>query len=254
MNHSGHTTHPESAETLIEASGLSKVFDPGKSSEVKAVLGVNLSVRRGEIVLVMGPSGSGKTTLVTLLGGLSHPTAGTVRVAGLEFSELTESTLPQFRRENVGFVFQSFHLLQSLTALQNVEIAYRLAGHRRPEARDKAKGILERLGLGKRFLSYPKQLSGGEKQRVSVARALAGDPKVIFADEPTANLDSKSGHDVMRLLCGIACEEHRTVVIVSHDQRLRDMAMRVIWMEDGKLTREEPGNHASWCTMPHEHR
>ncbi len=236
---------------IIKTQALTKIFDPGKPSEIKAVSDATLTIQTGEIVLVMGPSGSGKTTLITLLSGLMHPTSGSVTVSSKNFTSMSDADLTSFRREHIGFVFQSFHLLESMTALENVAIIHRLAGVQTSDARAKAKILLERLGLGKRLHAYPRELSGGEKQRVSIARALANNPTVIFADEPTANLDSKSGHDVMQLLCGIACEEHRTVVIVSHDQRLRNMAMRVQWMEDGKLTQEEQGGHMKWCTMDH---
>lgn len=236
---------------MIQAIGLEKVFDAGKPFEVRAVDGVNLTIHKGEVILIMGPSGSGKTTLITLLGGLAHPTQGSLAVAGQELAKLAGEKLTRFRRNNIGFVFQSFHLLQSLTALKNVEIIFRLAGVNRFDSNRRAQELLEKLGLKQRLRAYPRELSGGEKQRVSVARALANNPSIIFADEPTANLDSKTGHEVMRLLCGIACEEHRTVVIVSHDQRLRDMAMWIFWMEDGRITREGKGGHDNWCQMPH---
>lgn len=241
-------------ETLLEATKLTKTFNPGKHSEVRAVRDLSLRVQKGEIILIMGPSGSGKTTLVTMLGALLKPTGGEVRLAGKALSSLTQAELTDFRRDHVGFIFQSFQLLESLTAMENVEIIFRLAGRNQHQSRQAATALLERLGLGKRLIAYPKELSGGEKQRVSVARALANDPAIIFADEPTANLDSKSGHEVMQLLCATACEQHRTVVIVSHDQRLKDVARRVLWMEDGRLTRSEPGGHERWCTMPHERR
>ncbi|MBI3956903.1 MAG: ABC transporter ATP-binding protein [Candidatus Kerfeldbacteria bacterium] len=241
-------------ENVIVATKLSKSFDAGKPSEVQAVQNVDLTVGAGEIVLIMGPSGSGKTTLVTMLGGLLKPTDGTVTVRGTIISTLPESTLPLFRRKHFGFIFQSFQLLESLSALENVEALYRLAGLSRHDSRDRAAVALKNLGLEKRLHAYPRALSGGEKQRVAIARAMANNPAVLFADEPTANLDSKSGHDVMRLLCETACREKRAVVIVSHDERLKDVAMRVLWMEDGGLFREAPGGHDQWCRMPHEHR
>lgn len=238
-------------ETLLRAEKLTKTFDAGKPSEVRAVQGVDLSVARGDIVLIMGPSGSGKTTLLTLLGGLLRPTEGTVVADRETISAYSEKRLPRFRREHFGFIFQSFQLLEALTALENVEAIYRLCGKTASVARSLAVGSLSALGLGKRLRAYPKELSGGEKQRVAVARALANDPQILFADEPTANLDSKSGHEVMRLLCAIACEQHRAVIIVSHDERLKDVARRVLTMEDGTLVREGAGGHEQWCTMPH---
>lgn len=239
-------------EPLLTARKLSRTFESGKPSEVRAVQNVDLSVTHGEIVLIMGPSGSGKTTLVTMLGGLLKPTEGVVSVNGEVISRLPEKNLPLFRRRHFGFIFQSFQLLESLTALENVVILYRLTGKTARESRDRAMESLTNLGLGKRLHAYPRALSGGEKQRVAIARALANEPQILFADEPTANLDSKSGHEVMRLLCETACREKRAAVIVSHDERLKDVAMRVLWMEDGKLLHEERGGHDAWCRMPHE--
>jgi putative ABC transport system ATP-binding protein len=183
----------------------------------------------------MGPSGSGKTTLLTMMGGLLKPTSGSVRVNGLEITALDESKLPTVRRSYVGFVFQSFNLLEALNARENVEVALNLAGVGHREARGRAEQLLGDLEMGRRLRFRPQALSGGEKQRVSIARALANDPKLILADEPTANLDSKHGHEVVALLRHIAKEQGRTVIIVSHDHRIREVADRVLWMEDGRF-------------------
>lgn len=219
-------------DIVIEVRGLTKIFDSGEA-EVRAVDGVDLTVRRGEIVLVMGPSGSGKTTLLTMMGGLLRPTSGSVHINGSDITAMEESRLPSVRRRYVGFVFQSFNLLEALTAAENVEIALNLAGVRNRKARSKAEGLLADLGMVKRLRFRPKALSGGEKQRVSIARALANDPELILADEPTANLDSRHGHEVMSLLRDIAKKQGRTVIIVSHDHRIREVADRVLWLEDG---------------------
>lgn len=232
---------------ILTATALSKTFLPGKEAEVRAVRGVDLAVSQGDILLIMGPSGSGKTTLVTLLGGLARPSEGSVRIAETELTALSERELTRFRRTHIGFVFQSFHLLSSLTALENVVVAYRMSGIPPRESERRAREILGRLGIASRLHALPKQLSGGEKQRVSIARALANEPEVLFADEPTANLDSKTGKDVMHLLCETSCEQGRTVIIVSHDERLRDVAKHLLHMEDGKLTKEERGGHDRWC-------
>lgn len=234
-------------EAILTATKVRKVFLAGTPSEVRAVDGVSLTVNRGEVVLIMGPSGSGKTTLVTLLGGLARPTDGTVVLSGTDITKLSEDARTEFRRTHIGFVFQTFHLLASLTARENVEVVYRLRQHSPADSRNKADALLKRLGLSKRLHAFPAQLSGGEKQRVSIARALANEPELIFADEPTANLDSKTGHEVMRLLCEIACLENRSVVVVSHDERLRDVAGRILHIEDGCLSREESGGHELWC-------
>ncbi len=239
-------------DPVLIAHGLTKLFSPGTTAEVRAVDGVDLTVGRGDIVLIMGPSGSGKTTLITLLGALARPTAGTVSLGGVELTGLTERQLPRFRRTHIGFVFQSFHLLSSLTALENVALMHRLTGATGAASRAKAAAALEQLGLGERLGSFARQLSGGEKQRVSIARALANNPTIVFADEPTANLDADTGRSVMRLLCGIACEQHKSVIIVSHDERLKDVAQRIIRMEDGRLVSEETGNHNQWCQMHRE--
>ncbi len=221
-------------DVVLEVRGLTKVFGSGPSA-VRAVDGVDLNVRRGEILLIMGPSGSGKTTLLTMVGGLLRPTSGAVRVNGYEITAMKESELPQVRRHLVGFVFQTFNLLESLSAAENVEVALNLAGQAGRGARRKADALLNDLGMGERLRFKPRVLSGGEKQRISIARALANDPQLILADEPTANLDSKHGHDVVVLLRDIAKKQGRTVVIVSHDYRIREVADRVLWLEDGRF-------------------
>src|SRR5947208_4102504 len=182
------------AEVILEVHGLTKVFGSGRAA-VRAVDGLSLSVRRGELVLVMGPSGSGKTTLLTLIGGLLRPTSGIVRVNGLDISSLKERQLTKFRRHYLGFIFQSFNLLESLNARENVEAALNFAGIGGRKARKRATALLTDLGMADRLRARPHTLSGGERQRVSIARALANDPQLILADEPTANLDSRHGHE-----------------------------------------------------------
>ena len=183
----------------------------------------------------MGPSGSGKTTLLSMLGALLKPTQGTIQLNGTIISALAENRLPDIRLKQFGFIFQDFNLLSALTALENVAIVAELAGVKPNEARRKAASLLIELGLSERLNFLPEKLSGGEKQRVAVARALVNDPMLILADEPTANLDSKIGHEIMRLLRRIAKEQGRSIVIVSHDQRIKDIADRVLWLEDGEF-------------------
>lgn len=233
MNDSQGAGQPQH-DVILDATGLTKVFGSGAGA-VRAVNGVDLAVRRGEIVLIMGPSGSGKTTLLTMIGGLLKPTSGSVHINGLDITAMKESALPQVRRHYVGFIFQSFNMLEPLSAVENVEVALNLAGRGGREARAKAERLLDDLGMGHRLRFKPNDLSGGEKQRVSIARALANDPQLILADEPTANLDSKQGHDVVVLLRDIAKKQGRTVIIVSHDGRIREMAERVLWLEDGRF-------------------
>ncbi len=202
---------------------------------VSAVCDVSLEVAPGEIVLIMGPSGSGKTTLLQMMGALLKPTEGTIQLNGTMLSALAENRLPGIRLHQFGFIFQDFNLLSALTVLDNVALVAELASTKRSEARKRAATLLTELGLGERLDFIPEQLSGGEKQRVSIARALVNNPALILADEPTANLDSKIGHEIMRLLQTIAKEQGRSVVIVSHDQRIQDIADRVLWLEDGQF-------------------
>ena len=218
----------------LQINHVSKRYGSG-STEVTAVHDVSLSVNPGEIVLIMGPSGSGKTTLLSMLGALLKPTEGEIHLNGTILSALAENRLPEIRLKQFGFIFQDFNLLSALTALENVAIVAELAGSKSGEARRKAASLLTELGLGERLHFLPEKLSGGEKQRVAIARALVNDPSLILADEPTANLDSKIGHEIMRLLRHIAKEQGRSVVIVSHDQRIKDIADRVLWLEDGEF-------------------
>ena len=219
---------------ILEVSGLTKVFGTGESA-VRAVDSVDLAVRRGEILLIMGPSGSGKTTLLTMIGGLLRPTSGLIRIEGTEITALRESELPRVRRELVGFIFQTFNLLEALTAVENVELAMNVAGRTGVAARTRAESLLIDAELSHRLRFLPRQLSGGEKQRVSIARALANEPLLLLADEPTANLDSKHGHEVMLLLRDVTRKQGRSVIVVSHDHRIREIADRVLWLEDGRF-------------------
>lgn len=221
-------------ETAIELKHLTKVYGSGHVA-VKAVDDVSLHVVKGEIVAIMGPSGSGKTTLLQLIGALLRPTSGEVLVDGKNVTALPERELPQVRLRTFGFIFQTANLLSALNALQNVELVMNLNGLKGTEARQRARGLLEQLGMGARLKHKPAKLSGGEQQRVAVARALANEPQILLADEPTANLDSKTGHTVIELLRTISKEQGKTVVIVSHDLRIRYLVDRVLWLEDGNL-------------------
>ena len=225
-------------DQTLQVTHISKKYGSGTTA-VTAVHDVSLSVSPGEIVLIMGPSGSGKTTLLSMLGALLKPSEGTILLNGTVISALAESRLPEIRLRQFGFIFQDFNLLSALTTLENVAIVAELAGTRSKEARRKATDLLRELGLGERLNFLPEKLSGGEKQRVAIARALVNDPALILADEPTANLDSKIGQEIMRLLRRIAKEQRRSVIIVSHDQRIRDIADRVLWLEDGEFKKEE---------------
>ena len=220
-------------EAVLVADGLERSFGSGRAA-VKAVRGVDLELAAGERLLVMGPSGSGKTTLVSMIGGLLTPTAGHVRLGDTDLYALDDRDRAAFRLKRLGFIFQSFNLLSALTASENVEVPLRLVGAAPGEARERAGQLLESLGLGERRSHRPRDLSGGEKQRVAIARALANRPEVVLADEPTANLDSATGRQVAEILCKLGAEEGKGVIIVSHDQRLLDIASRVVWIEDGR--------------------
>jgi putative ABC transport system ATP-binding protein len=221
-------------EPLVQIKQLWKVFGEGET-RVEAVRGVDLALDRGEVVLVMGPSGSGKTTLLSMLGGLLRPSSGELWVDEVDITGLSERELAGFRARRFGFIFQDFNLLQALSATENVEVALNLAGARGAGAGQRATELLSALGLEQRLRFRPEQLSGGERQRVAVARAIANRPALILADEPTANLDSRRGAETMRLLRRLAKEEGATVLIVSHDERLREIADRVLWLEDGQF-------------------
>ncbi len=222
------------AAPLVRIRGLTKTFGEG-DTRVEAVRGLDLELAPGEIVLVMGPSGSGKTTFLSMLGGLLHASAGEIWIDGTDIAALGERELPAFRARTFGFVFQDFNLVGALSARENVEVALNIAGESGRAARARAGGLLDGMGLAERLEFRVEKLSGGEKQRVAIARAVANGPALILADEPTANLDSHHGAETMRLLRRLAKDDGTTVVIVSHDQRLREVADRVLWLEDGRF-------------------
>ena len=224
----------EPGAEILRVHGLSKVFGEGEQA-VHAVDGVDLTVCCGELVLIMGPSGSGKTTLLTMVGGLLRPTSGSIEIEGTDIATLSEHALAPFRRTQVGFIFQSFNLWESLSVLENVELPLNIAGVSGRAARDRARELLTARGLERRLSFRARDLSGGEKQRVSIARALANEPKLLLADEPTANLDSAHGQEVMNLLREISKKGDRAVIAVSHDHRIREVADRVLWLEDGRF-------------------
>ena len=224
---------------ILETRAATKIYGEG-AAKVLALESVSVTLTQDEVLLIMGPSGSGKTTLLSIMGCILRPTSGKVLVHGREISTYDERELANIRRRYFGFVFQAFNLFRSLTAQENVEVVlrmkarYKQAGSKQ-EIQSEARDLLERVGLGKRAHSYPRDMSGGEKQRTAIARALAGDPPIILADEPTANLDSKTGRDILQLLRGHARELHKAVAIVSHDPKVEEVAHRVIHMEDGRL-------------------
>ena len=203
---------------------------------VEALRGITLTIRRGEFVAVMGPSGSGKTTLLSILGLLTRPTSGIVRIFGRDVMRLTDKQATLLRRRTIGFIFQTFNLVPWLTAYENVELALAI-GEYTGNRRARVMSLLSSVGLEHRANHRPMELSGGEQQRVAIARALANDPTVILADEPTGNLDTKSGLQVMGILRSLV-EEGRTVVMVTHDQKMAEMADRIVKIRDGKILGE----------------
>ncbi|VAW21430.1 Cell division transporter, ATP-binding protein FtsE (TC 3.A.5.1.1) [hydrothermal vent metagenome] len=219
---------------VIEIKDLVKIYN---DSEVKvhAVNGIGLNFEEGDFAAVVGPSGSGKTTLLNMLGGLDQPTEGEIRVGGTLINQLSSSELINFRLNNIGFVFQAYNLIPVLTALENVEFIMQLQGWTKKERQERAEELLIKVGLSGRFNSRPYKLSGGQQQRVAVARALASKPKFVLADEPTANLDSKSTENLLDIMEGLNKEEKITFIFSTHDQRVVNKARRVITLEDGKV-------------------
>jgi putative ABC transport system ATP-binding protein len=218
---------------LVRARGLAKEYGKG-AALVRAVDGVDLEVERAETVAIVGPSGCGKSTLLHLLGGLERPSSGELRLAGQRIDQMGETALARLRRHAVGFVFQAFHLVDELSAIENVELPALLAGTSPRAARRRAAELLEQVGLSDRARHLPSALSGGQCQRVAIARALVGDPLVVLADEPTGNLDSAATIEVLRLFDGLR-SAGQTLVIVTHDSRIAATADRLISMRDGAL-------------------
>jgi len=228
------TAMKKTSDVAVTVRDVTKTYAQGEAA-MRALDGVDLDVTRGELVLLMGPSGSGKTTLLSVMGCILRPTSGIVRVLGTDVSRLHERDLPRVRLEHIGFVFQGFNLFPTLTAVANVALALDLKGVPRREASARAAALLEQVGLGAKRDAYPADLSGGQKQRVAIARAIAGDPPIVLADEPTAALDTHSGHVVMDLLRSLAHERDRSVVIVTHDNRMLGYADRIVHLEDGRI-------------------
>jgi len=220
-----------SSDVVIDIRNVTKVYQMGEV-EVRALAGVSFTINRGEIVAIIGPSGSGKSTLMNVLGCLDLPSSGEYYLDGEEVSGLRDDQLASIRNRKVGFVFQSFMLLPRLTAAQNVELPMRYAGHTRG-LRQRAVEVLASVGLEKRIDHRPRELSGGQQQRVAVARALINQPAILMADEPTGNLDSKSGKEIMSLILGLNETHNTTVILVTHDPKIAQQAQRVITIKDG---------------------
>lgn len=228
-----------SLSTAIAVQNLNHFFGKGELQK-QVLFDVNLAIDRGEIVILTGPSGSGKTTLLSLMGGLRSPQSGSLKILGSELVDAPKISALESRR-CCGYIFQAHNLHSSLTAIENVMMGLEVHGsYSRPERKERAKEILEVVGLDKRIDYYPESLSGGQKQRVAIARALVSHPKIILADEPTAALDKQSGREVVTLMQKLAKEQGCTILMVTHDNRILDVADRIVYMEDGRLVAKNP--------------
>ncbi|HZD32055.1 MAG TPA: ABC transporter ATP-binding protein [Candidatus Angelobacter sp.] len=233
------TTESSKVISAVTTENVTRHYPMGESV-IRAVDGVSISIGPGEFVALLGQSGSGKSTLLNLMAGLDRPTSGSVVVHGRDLAKMSSEELAGYRRNDVGMVFQSFHLIPSMTITENVELPMRFAEVERTERAERSRESLERVGLSKRLDHRPSQLSGGEQQRVSLARALANRPRMLLADEPTGNLDSKTGEDILNLIRDVSLSLGMTVVMVTHERALAErFAQRCIFLADGKLATEE---------------
>lgn len=228
-----HIDKPHTPSTVIETQNLHKTYKG--VVPVHAVDGVDLTIESGEFTAIVGPSGSGKTTLLNIIGGLDTPTEGTIHVNGTDISGLSNNELIDFRLRNIGFVFQAYNLIPVLTAKENVEFVMLLQNRSKEERNERVEELMMEVGLSDKLNVRPSKLSGGQQQRVAVARALASKPSFILADEPTANLDSKSTTNLLDIMSELNQKEHTTFVFSTHDQRVIDRALRVVTLEDGKI-------------------
>lgn len=219
--------------SLVEVKDLYKIYNPGEN-EVRALDGINLTVEKGEFLAIVGQSGSGKSTFMNMIGLLDIPTSGTYLLDGIDVSSMSDDELSEIRNKEIGFIFQGFNLISSLSAVENVELPLVYRGMKKEERRRLALEALERVGLSHRLNHLPKQMSGGQQQRVAIARAVAARPPIILADEPTGNLDSHSGVEVMKILHELH-EEGRTIILITHDNEIAKEAQRVIRVQDGQI-------------------
>ncbi|MEM4134002.1 MAG: ABC transporter ATP-binding protein [Candidatus Micrarchaeia archaeon] len=226
---------------MIELENVRKTYQMG-DVKVNALCGINMKIYEGEFVAIIGHSGSGKSTLMNMIGSLDLPTSGKIKLDNIDITTLSESELAQWRGKKIGFVFQSFNLIPTLTALENVMLPLMFKNVSMDEAKEKSRKMLEKVGMGHRMNHLPRELSGGEQQRVAIARALVVEPEVILADEPTGNIDYKSGLEIMRLLTKLNKEENRTVIVVTHERFVAEHAERIIELRDGVIIRDSK-NH-----------
>jgi len=237
------TLDNESTPWLVQARGLMKSFGEG-DTRIPVLKGVDLDVARGEVLLLVGPSGSGKTTLLSVIAGILESDEGEVRILGESILELSQSEKTKFRRDHLGFIFQQYHLLPTLTAVENAAVPLLIRGVPKHDAFAQAEAVLASMGMGERLSALPNRLSGGEQQRVAIARALVGDPQLLLCDEPTANLDGETGHRIVQQLHDIGKQPDRGVIIVTHDTRIFEFGDRIVHMEDGRVDQIQQGQEA----------
>jgi putative ABC transport system ATP-binding protein len=230
------------SEVILKTEGLSKTYTMNKR-KIPALSNVNLQVNKGEFVAIMGPSGSGKTTLLNVLGCLDKPTSGKIVLDKVDVGKLPDKQLCNIRRDKIGFIFQTFNLLPYMNAAENVELPMECTKKSKTERREKARKLLELVGLGGREEHRPQRLSAGEQQRVAVARALANDPAIVLADEPTGNLDTKNKYEIVRLLANLNINRGTTIILVTHDSQVASHTERMLLLQDGRITREKQGLH-----------
>lgn len=229
-------------DNIIQLKNVCKYYEMG-DSKIEAACHINLDIKKGDFIVIAGPSGSGKSTMMNLIGALDLATEGDIFLDNLDIEHLSESELAQIRGRKIGFIFQTFNLVPTLTALENVMLPMIFQGVSRAAREEKAKKLLEKMGLGKRLKHLPNELSGGERQRVAIARALANDPEVILADEPTGNLDSKRSEELAQLFLKLNKEEGKTIILVTHNLELAKHAHKIYHLKDGRIVSVEKGKY-----------
>lgn len=240
VNQSVKSFEQELSHWLVRARGITKSFGEG-DTKIPVLKGVDLDVARGEVLFLVGPSGSGKTTLLSVIAGILESDEGEVRILGESILELSAFDKTRFRRDHLGFIFQQYHLLSTLTAVENAAVPLLIRGVPKQDALAQAEAILGTMGMGERLAALPTRLSGGEQQRVAIARALVGDPKLLLCDEPTANLDGETGHRIVQQLHDVGKQPDRGVIIVTHDTRIFEFGDRIVHMEDGRVDQIQHG-------------
>ncbi|MEX0829254.1 MAG: ABC transporter ATP-binding protein [Nitrospirales bacterium] len=240
MNQNVASVQQQHTNWLVRARGITKSFGVGET-KIPVLKGVDLDVASGEVLLLVGPSGSGKTTLLSVIAGILESDGGDVQVLGESMQELSASAKTNFRRDHLGFIFQQYNLLPTLTAVENAAVPLFIQGVPKAEAKARAEEVLRTMGMGERLTALPTKLSGGEQQRVAIARALVAEPQLLLCDEPTASLDGETGHRIVEQLCAVGKHPDRAVIIVTHDSRIFEFGDRIVHMEDGRVGQIQQG-------------